>query len=504
MSRTAKDKKEKIIREEIFYLLRDFRKISADKLLTRESSKGRTLDPKIARFYEPIDLEKGLKPKPFVGKGGSIISQPFANNLLRILGIDGDKKTFSGKKIISLKHEDGASRPLPEILIKWDTSAKHISRNLRGQYLVTPYLEIFDIDIIAKTLRDTGLEEFQHLAKGELIYAFLANYARLCGALLVLGELDSNQMNIMISAKTGLPLKIDNTMLIHGSGATIFGSSFSNEFLCMILGEETGFNCDSRNFIDVRFRELHSTLNEEPFGQNDFVDTLLTSCQRGIDILLFKKIQRNIADNPKLKILYLAMMQGVHDAIQLAGDEEFMAQYVAKFDQNPAQAEALAAAFKENAARAKEEYASFLQHFEELKSTENREYEISPQNFNLLLERDAAKLEKELEKIKSQEKTFTEAKKLSAKFSQKNWHDSYYDDEDKIRLYNLHSKWKTCEPSYNKITALVDAERFLVHERKAVEEKITILREKISAMPSVAPKQASAVAQQESVAAQSL
>ncbi len=201
---------------------------------------------------------------------------------------------------------------------------------------------------------------------------FLRGFARLAGVLAVLGEHDFNATNILKSNKTKLPVKIDVSVLLNNQaeGAKSFGSAFTNAFLRIFLGGEKVCYPIS----DIAACGIHSLAILDDESDENWNEVFNHSYKIGIDSVLLENLKNNLAkpENDHLKKYFIEMMEGVQDAINLAYDDKFFDEYAKNYEKFGGDwlksFKNMRAIYLENAKKAEQQFAPFLQYCQELLS----------------------------------------------------------------------------------------------------------------------------------------
>lgn len=281
-------------------------------------------------------VQEDGRTKKFLEKESDSVAQQYGNEMLRALS----KQQYGIKRGVLIKGKDGK----PYFATKWDDS-------VAGGYFLENGVPAKDQD-----------------------KEFVKNYARLCGVVHVLGEYDWNQRNYLKSAKTGRPVKIDNTPLVNGlieSQQRIYGSFQSNAFLHFLAGEvssDSGYSSSPIDKINSALAQIKGKKIDQKKSDEIVAKAFIDGYKEGVGKELFSKIKQNIEANPDLKEAFIEFMTGIKDSIDLADDKEFLDQYAQKY-QKELGGQAFAAAKKcqeflqENAKEAQKQFKDYLEYF---------------------------------------------------------------------------------------------------------------------------------------------
>ncbi len=198
-------------------------------------------------------------------------------------------------------------------------------------------------------------------------------YARLYGVMAVLGEKDWNPYNTLLSEKNNRPTRIDNSPLFNDAlnqkGYRIFGSTQSLCFLWGLAGD--GFEDISAALSNLRENDREGRGIARSYV--GFEGQYQARYNRPINKNLLEKIKQNIAGNPESAEEFMAFMEGVQDAIDLASDADFLnsleEKYQSELDEDSRlRAKKCRKAFAENAQMAECQYKEFLEFYHILKA----------------------------------------------------------------------------------------------------------------------------------------
>lgn len=320
-------KKEKLLGSKL--VMEDEIDVSASAAKTARDSmdSGVTTRAEQAGFFS---ISENERVKLFLKKPENGPEFLFGADLLRVAG----GKKFAVKREVLRKDADGKYHTA----IKWDAS-------IAGRYALDDYVNIRE-DLPAKTKEA---------------------YANLAGCLAVVGEFDWNPKNILISEKTGRPVKIDNGLLVNGYCQDaikhrIFGSVFSLDLLRVRFVDPK-----DREYFDYDKFEKNFELPDEQVAQ-----AYNREYNRGINSELLEKIKRHISkpQNTHLKREFIAFMNGVQKMIDICEDKRFMDRYLEKYRELGQDAYEKAAIarryFEENVAIARAQYKSYLEYYKRI------------------------------------------------------------------------------------------------------------------------------------------